>query len=461
MNGADHKSAWRKEAFDTLRMAAPLAASNVLQMAVYAIDVIFVARLGEGSLAAASLSVSLMGVMMWSMFAMTGAVSPLIAADRGRGLRILHEVRRSARMSLWLALTCAMVVIGICSQGESILLMTGQKPDVARMAGGFLTIAKWSVLPMMLDNTLRSIISALGRPFYATAVTVFAIGVNAAGNYALVFGHWGAPALGLQGSALANVITATAAMLAYLVLIQFDRKLRRHALFGRLWRPDWARLGRIVKLGLPIALHVAAEAGLFSAAAFVMGRIGEAELAAHALAIQIASFAFMLPMGIGQAATIRVGYFYGAGDRAGMGRAGWCALAIGLGIGMVTSSIMVTAPRLVLSAYVDVTAADKAMMVALASRYLLVAAAFQLADAAQTILAGALRGLQDTRVPMTIALAGYWPIGFGVALLLGLTTPMRGFGVWVGLAMGLAVVSACLLWRWARRDRLGLLAVKP
>ena len=312
---------------------------------------------------------------------------------------------------------------------------------------------------MIIGNVLRSVVSTLGRPMFATAITALAIVVNAAGNYTLVFGHWGMPALGLYGSALSSVLTATVTMTAYGAVILLDRRLRRYHLAGFWWRPDWARFGELLRIGAPISLTVLAEAGLFGAAAFLMGRIGEAELAAHTLALQIAAFAFQLPMGIGQAATIRVGYHFGAGDRAAMGRAGWAALVIGLALAMVSSAIMVLMPLTVLSAYVDVAAPERGAMVALAVRYLLVAAAFQLADGTQAILAGALRGLQDTQVPMAVALFGYWLPGFGVSVVLGLYTPLGGMGVWIGLASGLVVVAALLSWRWTARDRLGLVAV--
>ncbi|HZV10976.1 MAG TPA: MATE family efflux transporter, partial [Novosphingobium sp.] len=205
-----------------------------------------------------------------------------------------------------------------------------------------------------------------------------------------------------------------------------------------------------------IAFTTMAETGLFGGAAFLMGRIGSTELAAHALALQIAAFAFMLPLGIGQAATIRVGYHFGAGDHAAMGRAGWMALATGLGFALASAGLMWGAPHLLLSAYIDVTDPAHAAMTHVAVRFLAVAAAFQLADSTQAVLAGALRGLQDTRRPMAFALIGYWAVGFVLAAGLGLGTQAGGMGVWTGLAAGLAVVAVLLLRRWHSREALGL-----
>ena len=366
-------------------------------------------------------------------------------------------------MALWLAVLTGMLGMGVCAFGEDIMLATGQDPRVASMAGGFLGILSLALIPMIAANVLRVFVSALGRPGIATVITALAIAINAAGNYALVFGNLGAPAMGLNGSAVSSVITALATLAAYALAIRADRRLRRHHVFGRLWRPDWRRLGEISRIGAPIALTVAAEGGLFGAAAFLMGRIGEAQLAGHTVALQIAAFAFQVPFGIAQAATIRVGYHFGAGDRNGIARAGAAAFAVGVGFMVVPASVMLFAPMFVLSAYVDTAAPANAAMLGFAVQYLAIGAAFQLFDGTQAVAAGLLRGLRDTRAPMLIALFGYWIPGFGICIALGFLTPLAGTGVWIGLAAGLVVVAALLVRRWRMRERLGLLpaAMRP
>ncbi len=449
-------SPWRAELGATLRLAAPLAGANLLQMLVYAIDVIFVARLGEEALAASSLATTLFGLMMWCFSGLTGACAPLIAAELGRRRHAVREVRRSVRMALWLALGCGLVGMAIAAQGRAILLMTGQDPVVSGMAGRFLEILLWAMIPNVMASVLRNFVSALGRPVFATAITVLAIAVNALGNYAFVFGHFGAPALGLDGSALSSVVTAFAMLAAYALGILGDRRLRRYRIFGRWWRAEWSRLRDLVRIGVPIALIILAEGGLFSSAAFLMGLIGQAELAGHTVALQVAALAFQIPFGVGQAVTIRVGYHFGAGDDAAVGRAGKAALVLALGYMALPALLMIGVPRWVLSLYVDPAAPENAAMVGFAVHYLGIAAAFQLFDGLQAVMAGALRGLQDTRVPMLLALAGYWLFGFGTSVLLGFFTPLAGLGVWIGLAVGLVVVAALLLNRWLRREALGL-----
>jgi MATE family multidrug resistance protein len=452
-------SPFRAELGATLRLAGPLAAANLLQMAIGATDVIFVARLGQEALAASSLSVALFMLIAWALSGLTGAVAPLIAAELGRGRHAVREVRRSIRMALWLAVLCGASGMALAGFGEDIMRATGQDPQVASRAGDFLAIVKWAIVPLIAGNVLRTFVSALGRPGFATLITALAIGVNVLANWAFVFGHLGMPVMGLEGSALATVVTSLVTLAAYVVAIRSDRRLRRYPIFGRWWRPEWRRLGEIAAIGAPIALIVVAEGGFFGSAAFLMGRIGQAQLAGHTIALQVAALAFQVPFGVGQAATIRAGFHFGAGDRAQIARAGAAALAVAFGFSFVAAGTMVLFPRPVLSIYVDIADPANAAVIAMATQYLMVAAAFQLFDGMQAVAAGLLRGLQDTRVPMVLALLGYWIVGFTTAVALGLFTPLAGLGVWFGLAVGLVVVAALLVWRWHRREPLGLLPV--
>ncbi len=448
---------WRTEFGATLRLAVPLAATNLLQMLIHAVDVIFIARLGDQPLAASSLGIAVFGLTMWAMTGLTGACAPLIAAELGRRGPAVREVRRTVRMGLWVSVGFGLLGMGIGFSGEAILLASGQDAQISALSGQFLAILSWAMIPMVLASVFRIFVAALGKPAYATGITLLALGTNIFGNWVLVFGNLGMPALGLEGSAISSLITSLAMIAAYVAVIGQDRLLRRYHIFGRWWRPEWQRLRQIMVIGTPIALTVLAEAGLFSGAALLMGRIGSVELAAHTLALNLAALTFQIPFGIAQAATIRVGYHFGAQDRAAAGRAGWAALLVSVLFMGVMAAGMMAAPRFILSLYVDPAAPQNAAMVAFAVQYLVIAAAFQLFDGAQAVAAGALRGLQDTRMPLLIALFGYWMIGFVVAIWLGFYTPLEGTGVWIGLAVGLVAVAALLSWRWHRREALGLL----
>ncbi|WP_120716611.1 MATE family efflux transporter [Tsuneonella amylolytica] len=454
------RSEWKREIRATLGLAWPLAAANLLQMLVWAIDVMFIARLGTLPLAAASLSFALFGTLMWALTGLTGMVSALIAAALGRGTGIVREVRRATRMALWLAvLSGGLLAAAMALGGEWFMQLTGQDPRISALAGDFLIVLGPAAIPMLICNVQRSYASALGRPVFATIVVGAQVALAALANYALVFGHLGMPAMGMMGSAIASSVTAWAGVLAYGALIRWDRNLGRYRIMGRFWNPDWQYFRRLAVLGAPVTLTIVAEGGLFNSAAFMIGHFGTDQLAAHTLALQLASFAFQVPFGVSQAATIRVGYHYGAGDRAGIARAGWSAIAVGTGFMISTACLMILAPAALLSLYIDPAAPRYAATVAYAVVYLRVAAAFQLFDGFQAVTAGSLRGLQDTRAPMLIALFSFWVPGLAAMLLLGFATPLQGLGVWIGLLVALVFVSAGLMWRWLRRERLAPLAV--
>lgn len=447
---------WREEIRATFKLAWPLGLANLLQMLVHAVDVVFVARLGERELAASALGIALFGLLMWAFSGLTGIVAALIAEELGKRRHAVREVRRSARMGLWLAVASGLIGMALCWQGEAIMRATGQGHELSDRAGDFLRVIMWAMIPMVAANVLRSFVSALGRPIFATAITFVALFASLLFNYAFVFGNLGAPALGLEGSALASVLTALVQLASYVVAILTDRRLRRYRIFGNWWRPEWHRLRELIRLGSPVMMIIIAEAGLFSGAAFLMGRIGEAELAGHTVALQLAALAFQIPFGVGQAATIRVGYHYGAQDHAAIGRAGWVGIAMAAAFMTTTAAAMLLAPEGLLRIYIDPDAPANAAMAAFAVQFMAVAAAFQLFDGIQAVAAGALRGLQDTQMPMVIAIFSYWVPGFGVAIWLGFYTPLEGTGVWIGLAIGLVFSAALLTWRWARREKLGL-----
>ena len=447
---------WRTELRATLRLSWPLAAANLLQMLTYAIDVIFIARLGEDQLAASALAIALFGLVLWALSGLTGAVAPVAAAELGERAPALRPVRRTVRMALWLALFSGLAGIGLCLLLGPLMRVTGQEPQIIAMAIEYNSLLVLSLVPMLFCNVLRSFVSTLDRPIFATAITAGGIFVNALANYAFIFGNLGAPELGLQGAAVATILTTLTTLGAYVVAIRLDPKLHRYRVFGRWWSPDWARFMHIVRVGTPIALTITAEAGIFGAAAFLMGNIGASELAAHTVALQIAALAFQVPFGVGQAATIRVGYFYGARDPEGVKRAGWTAIIVGTGFMALTALAMVVIPKPLIAIYVDPWDPKNAVLVGFALQYIVIAAAFQLFDGMQAVAAGALRGLQDTRIPMWIAAFAYWIPGIGTALVLGFYTPLAGIGVWIGLATGLTVAAALLGWRWHRREALGL-----
>lgn len=458
---APRPGAWRRELVATLALAWPLILTNLAQTALGATDVLMLSWLSPEALAAGALGANLFYVCFIGGVGLLSGVSAMIAAERGRRRHAVREVRRTARAGLWSAVALALPLWIVLWNTREVLLLLGQDPDLAREAGHYMRAMMWGLLPILLYASLRSTVAALERPILALIVGIGAVALNALLNWALIFGNFGAPALGLVGAGIASALTSTAMCLAIGALAMADRRVRRYRLFGRFWRSDWPRFVQLWRLGLPIAAIILFEVTIFSAALLLMGLISQEALAAHTIAIQIASLSFMVPLGIGMAATVRVGLGYGADDREAVARAGWIAFGLGTGFMAAMALVMVAIPEVLVGLFLDLADPAIAPVVSLAVTYLLLAALFQVVDGAQAVGAGMLRGLQDTRVPMLLAGLGYWVIGLPLAAILAFPLGLEGVGVWLGLAAGLAIVAALLLHRWLSRERLGLVRARP
>lgn len=447
---------WRIEARALITLALPMILGNVAWSGIAATDLLLLGRLGPDAVAAGALGINLYTACLVFGMGLTTAASPLIAAERGRRLHAVREVRRTVRQTLWVAFILCLPCWLLLWHSEAVLVAMGQDRSLAALAGKLMRGMQWALLPYLGFLTLRNYISALERPVWGVIVVVLAIPFNLVVGWALIFGHLGLPPLGMFGAGLGASITSLFMALGMIAVIRCDRRFARYHLFGRFWVADWPRFAAVWKIGLPIAIMLGLEVTVFNAAVFLMGLIGRAPLAAHAIALQIASLAFMVPLGIGQAATVRVGIAYGRKDPAAMGRAGWLAIGIGVGFALVAAAVLVAIPRPLIAIFIDVASPANAQVVALAQAFLAVAALFQIVDCTQAVAAGVLRGVQDTRVPMIVAAIGYWIIGIGVGALLAFRTDLAGVGLWWGLASGLGFVAVVLTWRWHMRDRLGL-----
>ena len=447
---------WRAEARALLALAMPLILGNLAQSMIYATDLVLLGRLSADALAAGTLAINLYGPFLLLGTGLLSAIAPMIASERGAKAHSVREIRRTVRQGLWIAFALCVPCWLVLWRAEAILIAFGQEAPLARDAAGFVHIVMWSLLPYFVHLVMRFYISAMERAFAVFAMLFLTVLVNGVAGWALIFGHLGLPPLGLAGAAIGSLIATVFLSVGLVAIVVWRKPFRRYRLFGRWWRADWPRFAAICKLGLPIAVMILLEVCVFNAAVFVMGTFDRTSLAAHAIAIQIAAFAFMIPMGVGQAATVRVGFGHGAGDGALIARAGWLAFALGVGAMVVTATTLVLFPRQLVGIFLDLVDPANAAIVTTAVSFLAVAALFQIVDGAQVVGAGVLRGLQDTRWPMIYAMFGYWIVGTGVGLTLAYPFGLRGFGIWLGLATGLAVVAALVLWRWMRREALGL-----
>ncbi|WP_199192845.1 MATE family efflux transporter [Allosphingosinicella deserti] len=447
---------WRDEVRAMLGLAWPLILTNVAQALIHATDVILLGWAGPRTLAAGTLGINIyFAFLIFGMGLMTAA-APMLARELGARRHSVRDVRRTVRQAMWAAVAITLPVWIILWNSGAILVAIGQDRGLAADAQSFVRALQWGLLPYLLYLVLRAFISALERPIWSLIVGLACVLFNAVVNYGLVFGHFGLPKLGLQGAGIGSTCANILMFLGLAAVVLLHPRFRRYRLFGRFWRADWERFRQIWKLGLPIAVTLGLEITIFNAAVFLMGLIGPDSIAAHAIAIQIASLTFMVPMGLAQAVTVRVGLAYGRKDRDGVAVAGWTAFALSVGFMSLTALVMLTIPDRLVGAFLDSADPANATVIPLAISFLFVAAIFQIVDGAQVVGAGMLRGLHDTKVPMLYAAVGYWVIGLSVAVGLAFGLGWGGVGIWTGLATGLASVALLMVTRWVRRERLGL-----
>ena len=431
-----------------LVLGLPLIGTHVARMAIAVADTVMVGWYGVDALAGLVIATSMQFVlfMLGSGFAI--ALLGVLANALARGDEV--QVRRATRMALWLSLAHAVLIMPLLWWSGPLLLALGQAPEVAGYAQQYLRISGWGVALTLCGMVLNSYLAAMERTQILLWITVAGIPVNIALNWALIFGNWGFPAMGVRGAALASVTVQAmqlAAMLAYALWLP---QARRFALMQRFWRPDWGALRHVLWLGLPVGITAVAEIGLFVLASVMMGWIGVVPLAAHGVAMQIAGVAFMVHLGLSNAATIRIGQTQGHGDLRAMREISLTVLWLSALVAAVVIALFLAVPEVLVGAYLDQSSPQAAEILALASFLLVWAAAFQLADALQAIALGLLRGVQDTRVPMWITAFAYWVVGMPAAYLLAFTLGHGPGGIWAGLTIGLVVAAVLLLWRFWR-----------
>ena len=444
---------WRRETAETFRLAWPMIVAQLAQMALPTTDILLLGALGPAAVASGALAVNLYNTFMLFGVGIMSATVPMVARQRGRMRHSVKDLRRTVQQALWVAVSIALPMWVILWNGEAIFLLLGQDPELSRRGASFLRIMMWGLLPFFGFVALRSFIAALERPAWTLIVGVAAVPLNAGLGWALIHGRFGLPALGANGAAIATALSMTFLFAGLVVVLVFEPRFRRYRLFGGLFRADWARWRDVWRLGLPIALMIVFETSIFNAAGFLVGLIGTAPLAAHAVTLQIAATAFMVPFGLAQAVTVRVGLAYGRGDDRAMALAGWTSWWLTVAIMCGTAALFTLAPDLLLGAFLDRTDPKNAETLALGRAYLAVAALFQIVDGIQATAAGMLRGRHDTRVPMIMALARYWGVGLTGSIVLAFPLGLEGVGVWLGLALGLGAVAILLTLRWIALSR--------
>jgi MATE family multidrug resistance protein len=444
---------WLAEAAALARLAAPLIATQLAQMAIFTTDVVLLGRYGKTALAAAAIGNTVYYFAWLVGGGPASAVAPMIAHSLGARANERAGVRAALRMGLWAVGIVAPPMMAVMWFARPILLFLRQDPLLAGGAGQFVGMLSFG-LPFSLGYmVLRNFVTALGRPNAALWVMVATIGFNALAGYALIFGHFGAPRLGIIGSGLATAASAVFSFVAMLAIIQATPALRAYRIFRRFWRPAKLRLAEVFHLGMPIGMTMILENMFFNAMTLVIGTFGLVQVAAHQIALSIASITFMVPLGVAMAATVRVGLAAGRGDEVAARRAGLTAMAMGVVFIAGGGVAMALFGRELAGLLVGGRSRDNADAIALAAVFLKVAAAFQVFDALQVVGALSLRGLKDARAPMVIAAGSYWLVGAPVAFVLGFGLQMQGLGIWIGMAVGLAVAAAAMVARFQHLTR--------
>ena len=437
----------RGQARALLRLAVPLILSNLAGFAIHMADVLLMGWYDVTALAGMVLASSFYFIVFITGSGFAGAVMPLVAKAAQEGNAT--EVRRVTRMGLWLTGGYAALALPALLLSGSIFQAIGQEPEVADYAARYLAIAGWMIVPALAIAVFRSFLSALEHTAVLLWVTLGIAVMNALVAYAFIFGRWGAPEMGIEGAAWAALFTNTVGALALLGYSLWH--LPQYRLLQRLWRPDWAAMGSVFRLGWPIGGQLLAEVGLFAGSAMMVGWVGAVPLAAHGVSLQLASLAFMLHLGLSQAATVRAGQALGLGDREMLRQSALAAILLSAGAALLTSLVFVLWPEQLLGLFVDPADPARPEVLAVGATLLMLAAVFQLFDGLQVLAIGLLRGIQDTAVPFAIAALSYWGVGLPLAYVLGFVVGGDEVGVWLGLVISLVVASALLLLRFWRR----------
>jgi MATE family multidrug resistance protein len=431
---------WRDVAA-ILKLGSPLLVANLALAGMPLADTLMAGHLGAHGLAAVAVGSSFYGLCMYCGLGVMTALSPLAAHAYGSGAHA--QVGQYARQGFWVMLLAALVLVAALWTVAPVLAWIGTDPSVAPVASAYVHAISLGLPALLMAHGLRCTSEGVGRTRPVMVIALAAVSVNVFLNWLLMYGHWGAPALGAVGTGFATASAQWCMAIGFVIWIRWHPGYAPYGIIGRLPRPDIARLREILALGLPIGGAMLAETALFSSAGLMIGTLGAATVAAHQIALNYASFTFMVPVSLHSATTIHVGHALGGRDRLGARRAGYAGIAVCGALMAISACILFAGHDVIAGLYTT-----DPQVRTVAGGLLLLAGVFQLSDGLQVGAMGALRGFQDTRLPLAITLAAYWGIGFPLAYQAGLVHGYGPVGVWWGLIAGLAVAAILLIRRY-------------
>jgi MATE family, multidrug efflux pump len=432
----------QREAVAVARLATPVVLTQLGMMLMGTVDAMMLGRHSEHALAAGALGNSVSFGLITFPMGVLMVLDPLVAQAYGAQSHV--RIGRHFKQGLLMAAALAVPLSALMWQTEGALLLTGQRPEVAADGAAYIRVIAAGNLPFLLFVAVRQTLQAMSLVRPAAIAIVIGNGVNVLANYALIFGHFGFPALGVVGSACA---TSLSRWVMLLVMVASAWPVVKRYLAGS-WRQVLALRAFLqpLRLGIPIGLQVSLEMWLFTAVALMMGQLGTRELAAHQIALTLAALTFMVPLGISGAAATRVGNAIGRGDGDGARRSAAVCLALGVGVMSMAALTFALAPHPLSRLFTAETG-----VISVAVVLLPVAAAFQIFDGLQVVAIGALRGSADTRFPAAIALLGYWGLGLPLGAFFAFRAGMGPAGLWWGLTAGLGSVAILVVARlWVR-----------
>lgn len=440
------KARLRREFRETFALASPLVLGQLSAVGMNVVDAMLAGHYNAQTLAAVAVGASIWSLAIVAAIGVMMALPPSVAQLAGAGEQ--ERIGALFRQSLWLALLLGIVLFFAVRHAGPLLRAIGIDPSIVLDTQKFLHALSWGAPALTTYFALRGLSEgmALTRPtmYFGFLGLILLVPIG----YVLMYGGLGMPARGAQGSGMATAGVLWLQLLAFVAYIGTRRHYREIAPFLRFEWPHWGEIFALLRLGVPMGVSVLMEAGLFVASALLIGSLGADAIASHQIAINVASVAFMLPLGVAMATTVRVGRAAGRGDGEGVRYAGYVGIATSLVTQTVSCTLMALFPHVIAGLYTH-----DAGVAALAAQLLLLAAVFQFSDGIQVTANGALRGLKDTTVPMVLTTLAYWgvgmPIGYGLAFHAG----MGVRGMWMGLIAGLTAAAALLYWRFARRAR--------
>lgn len=438
---------YREHVSRLLKLGLPLVGANVAGFSIHMTDTIMLGWYSVTSLAAATVATGLWFVIFIIGAGFGRAVTPMVAeyVEQGDETR----ARRVTRMALWLSVIYSALVLLPFMYGEEFLLFIGQEPAVAAEGGLYLRIAVLGMFPAMGAQVMRSYLGALEMTTVQLWITLGALVANGVVNYALIFGNLGAPELGIEGAAIASVLIQILQVIALMIYTQKSNP--QAELFRRIWRIDYDAMKQVFRLGLPIGLTSFAESGMFVGSSIMMGWLGEIELAAHGIAMQMTAFMFMFHVGMSEAATIRASRQFGARNEVELRRGALCAYGVSLSFGVLVVLVFLAVPGFFVAMFIDPADPARDAVLALGVVLVMVSALFQFVDAGQIVALSVLRGVQDTRAPMWLAIVSYWVVGMPSGYIMAFPMNLGPVGLWLGLTVGLGVAALLLGHRfWAR-----------